>query len=168
MITNITDKKEFKVIGIEVRTTNAGGKGAGDCASLWGRFFAENLLDKIPNKLNPSVNFGLYVDYDKDFNVFEDCYTYIVGTEVSSLENIPEGMVGRVVPASKYAVVTTEGPFPEKIGEAWQYIWQTTTWGTGFKRAFTADMEVYDTARYMSPEKPEMDICISIEKAEKS
>ncbi|MCX7710015.1 MAG: GyrI-like domain-containing protein [Clostridia bacterium] len=162
MKTTIMEKKEFKVIGIEIRTTNEGGRGAMEGAQLWQKFFAENILEKIPNKINPAVNYGLYTEFDENFNIADGYYTYLACVEVSSLESIPEGMVGKTITSSKYVVITTEGPFPQKIGEAWQYIWETSSWDTDGKRAFKADFEVYDASRYLRAENPEMDIYISI------
>jgi predicted transcriptional regulator YdeE len=42
-------------------------------------------------------------------------YSWILGCEVSSLDEIPEGLVGKVIPESKYAVFTTQGEFPQGL-----------------------------------------------------
>jgi predicted transcriptional regulator YdeE len=92
------------------------------------------VLEKIPNKLNNTV-FAVYTDYEGDYTM---PYTYILGCEVSTLDVIPEGMTGKAIPEAKYAVFTSEGPYPQSLGAAWQAIWKTP-----LKRAYTDDFEVY-------------------------
>jgi len=41
----------MKIIGISVRTTNQNGQAMQDIGNLWQRFFSEQLLAKIPNKV---------------------------------------------------------------------------------------------------------------------
>lgn len=46
----------FKIIGISIRTTNRNNKAQQDLANLWGQFYAENILDKIPNKVSDNIS----------------------------------------------------------------------------------------------------------------
>ncbi|MBT0526984.1 effector binding domain-containing protein, partial [Riemerella anatipestifer] len=45
-------KNGFKVIGISTRTTNKDNKSKEDLGKLWGQFYAENIFEKIPNKVS--------------------------------------------------------------------------------------------------------------------
>ena len=55
------------------------------------RFFKENISSKIPNKINGDI-LALYTDYEGDYT---KPYSWILGCEVSSLEQVPEGLVGK-------------------------------------------------------------------------
>src|ERR1700685_2079239 len=52
----IVEEKEFSVIGIEARTNNAKEMSPnGVIPKQWGRFFKEGILEKIPNKVDPTI-----------------------------------------------------------------------------------------------------------------
>ena len=126
-------EKQKLIVGIEIRTSND--QCLVDMPRIWGKFHQEKILDKIPHKVNDTV-FALYTDYEGDYT---KPYSYILGCEVSTLEDIPEGMVGKVVPASTYAVYTTEGTYPQGLAQTWVSIWKSSP-----KRAYTSDLEVYN------------------------
>lgn len=65
----------FKVIGISTRTTNKDNQSQEDLANLWGRFYGQNMFDKIPNKVSDNT-LSIYIDYKSDFT---DEYTTIIG-----------------------------------------------------------------------------------------
>lgn len=144
-------KQESFLIGLELRTHNA------ECSSTMpahkDRFFKENIPAKIPNKINGDM-LALYTDYEGDYTM---PYSWILGCEVSSLDQIPEGLVGKVIPASNYAVFTTQGAFPQGLIAVWQDVWQS-----GLPRAYTSDFEVYPSD--FDPERnPEVKLYIAIE-----
>ena len=76
-------KKKF-FIGLELRTNNE------ECSSAMPahkeRFFGENVVSKIPNKVNGNI-LALYTDYEGDYT---QPYSWILGCEVSNLNEIPE------------------------------------------------------------------------------
>ena len=45
----------FKIIGISTRTTNKDKQAQQDLGNLWGQFYSENLLNKIPNKISNEI-----------------------------------------------------------------------------------------------------------------
>lgn len=146
------EKKYF--IGLELRTNNE------ECSVAMpahkDKFFSENTIEKIPNKVNGNI-YALYTDYEGDYS---KPYSWILGCEVSSLENIPTGLVGKVIPESKYAVFTTVGKFPEGLIAAWQSIWQSN-----LTRAYTSDFEVYPSD--FNPESnPEVKVFIALDKSQ--
>ncbi|RAJ83252.1 putative transcriptional regulator YdeE [Chitinophaga dinghuensis] len=126
----------MKIIGIAVRTTNQESKAAGDIGKLWEQFYSENLLDKIPNKVSNDI-YSIYTDYVSDYT--ED-YTTILGVAVSSLESIPEGMVGRDFPEAHFREYLVEGEMPQAVVATWVDIWKHDK---ELKRKYTYDFELY-------------------------
>lgn len=142
-------KKRF-FIGFELRTNNE--KCSSAMPSHKERFFADNIPSKIPNKVNDSI-LALYTDYEADYT---KSYSWILGCEVASLDEVPEGLVGKVIPDSKYAVFTTQGEFPQGLIAVWQAIWKSS-----LHRSYTTDFEVYRSD--FDPQKnPQVKVYIAI------
>ena len=146
-------KDEIKIIGIELKTTNENGQAVKDIPKFWQKFYSENLKNQIPNKIDEEI-FGLYIDYEKDFT---KPYSFIIGCKVSSLDKIPQNMVSKTIPASKYEVFTVKGKFPDELLKTWQYIWSSD-----LKRTYTGDFEVYGKRFFNNPQNPEIDVYIAI------
>ncbi|HSX37555.1 MAG TPA: effector binding domain-containing protein, partial [Chlamydiales bacterium] len=78
--------------------------------------------------------------------------------EVASLDDVPEGLVGKTIPASKYAVFTTKGAFPQGLIATWQEVWKSN-----LSRSYTSDFELYRSD--FNPQKnPEVKVYIAIER----
>ncbi len=141
-------------IGLELRTNNE------ECSQAMPahkeRFFRENILAKIPHKLNHDL-LALYTDYAGDHT---QPYSWILGCEVAHLHDIPEGLVGKEIPASHYAVYTTQGEFPQGLISAWQSIWTSP-----HVRKYTCDFEVYGPD-FHPQIHPEVKIYIAVESQE--
>ncbi|MBC2580040.1 effector binding domain-containing protein [Clostridium sp. DJ247] len=152
MPARVIEKGEMIVVGKEIRTSNKDGQCMKEIPEFWKEFSAQKLGDKICNKVNPNSILGVYTDYESNET---GTYSFIIGFQVSHVDSIPEGMVDKVIPASKYYVVTVKGKMPDKIGEAWAHIW-----GAGLERTYTADFELYDE-RYDGSENSEVDIYVS-------
>lgn len=153
MPVRILEKNETLIVGKEIRTTNAEGRCMREIPGLWQQFESQKLGDKILNKVEANSILGIYTDYESDE---KGEYSFIVGFQVNNIDFIPEGMVSKVIAASKYYVVTAKGKMPQKVGEAWAQIWNS-----GIDRAFKSDFELYDE-RYNGTENAEVDIYISI------
>lgn len=123
----------FYLIGLPIKTTPA--EAQEKIGAHWNRFFEENWLEKIPNRINDTL-YGLYTDYEGDFT---QPYTLIIGTQVSTLSSIPEGMVGKEIPAQTYALFEAKGEFPQALIDKWIEIWKTP-----LERSYLADFEKYD------------------------
>ena len=145
---------DFSIIGISVRTTNENGQAIKDIGPLWERFLSENLIEKIPNKVDPTV-YSVYTDYESDYT---KPYTVILGCKVSSLDDIPEGMVGRVIPGGKFTQFTAKGDLNQGI----VYSEWLNIWNTKLNRKYTADFEVYGQ-KALNPEDAEVDIFIAVD-----
>jgi len=145
---------QFYVIGIAVRTTNQGQQSSVDIPQLWHRFFAESILDQIPNKVDACF-YSVYTDYAGDFT---QPYTAILGCRVSTLDNIPEGMVGKAIPGGEFVQFTAKGSLNKgAVFSEWLKIWSTK-----LNRKYTADFEVYGE-KAQNPEDAEVGIFVAVE-----
>ncbi|AEA42814.1 GyrI-like domain-containing protein [Fluviicola taffensis] len=130
-------QKGFKIIGISVETSNQGGEASSAIGALWGQFISENLLSKIPNQLDSDI-LCIYTNYESDYT---GKYTCFLGVKVSSLEKIPEGLVGQEFEGGKFQPFLAQGEFPQAIVDTWQSIWDQDK---SLNRSYTYDYEVYD------------------------
>lgn len=126
----------FKIIGISTRTTNQNNQAQADLGNLWGQFFAQNIFEKIPNKLSNEV-FAIYTDYKSNYT--ED-YTTIIGVPVSTLDEIPNGLIGREFQGENFQKFIAKGKMPNAVVDTWLAIWQKDK---ELNRKYTYDFEVY-------------------------
>lgn len=153
METKIIDS--FYVVGISIRTTNAGGQAATDIEQLWQKFWGENIADKIPNKVSTEI-YAVYTDYETDFT---GPYTTIIGLPVHSLAAVPEGFTGLEIGRTTYREFTVKGKMPEAVGNSWMEIWADTALND--KRAYKADFTVHGE-KYNDTDQAEVSTYISI------
>lgn len=153
----IVTRNEKKVIGIEIRTSNQleVHKSTARIPKAWQTFVTDNVLQRIPNKAHKTVVLGVYTQYESDHN---GKYSLVIGTEVTSLDNIPEGMVGLTVVPSKYLEFNIKGQIPDVVVSSWQGIWKYFSEHKEYQRTYTTDFEVYDTDH---PDK--VDIFVAVE-----
>lgn len=130
-----TTIKSFKVIGVSVRTTNENGQSANDIQALWDKFMSEGVANKIPNKIDGEI-LSIYTNYESDHT---KPYDTILGCRVSSLEEIPEGMIGQFFEGGNYGEFISKGDLSQGI----VYTTWTEIWEKDQDREFTADFEVY-------------------------
>ena len=140
---------EIPLIGIEIRTNNASKM---DISDLWQRFYANGIQDRIANCTDSRL-FGVYSHYESDHN---GDYSYMIGCPVSELNNIPQGMVGRKIPAQSYHVARAKGALPDALTDTWHGIWQSD-----IKRAFSYDFEIYDD-RANDANNAEVDVFVAL------
>jgi len=143
----------FKIIGISTRTTNKDNKAQQDLVQLWGKFYSENIFEKIPNKLSNEI-LTIYTDYKSDFT--ED-YTTIIGIPVSTLAEIPNGLVGREFQAENFQKFTAKGEMPNAVVNTWIDIWKRDK---ELNRKYSYDFEVYGE-KSQNGENSEVDIYIA-------
>lgn len=130
------------VIGIE-RPLMPGKQLRIDVHEHWDRFHKEKILEKIPNKISNEI-LGLYCDYE---NGNQSPYQFVIGCKVSSIMNIPKGMVAKIIPESRYAMFHAQGEFPKSVQDVWDAVWKK-----GLKRTFTGDFELYGK-KFNNPDK---------------
>lgn len=141
----------FHIIGIIVRTTNKDGKAAQDIGGLWQKFMSENIIGQIPNKVDHEV-YSVYTDYEGDYT---QPYTTLLGCKVTSLEEIPKGMIGKSFGESTYLKFTAKGNLADNIVyDAWAKIWNKD-----LDRRYIADFEVYGGKSTRSDKRRSRDLC---------
>ncbi len=143
----------FQVIGISIRTTNEGAKAEAEIGQLWQDFMAKDIPSKIPNKLNTNI-YSIYTDYESDHR---QGYTAVLGCEVSTLEEIPAGMIGLEVAGATYSKSSVRGDLQQGIiVEHWN-----TIWNQDLNRAYTTDFEVFGE-KAQDPRDAEVDFYIAL------
>lgn len=143
----------FQLIGIAVRTSNANGQAASEIAGLWQTFLVEQVLQKIPNRVDDTV-YSLYTEYEGDHN---HPYTAMLGCKVTDLSDIPEGMQGKSFTGGKYVQLSARGDLMQGlVVKQWMDIWEMD-----LDRAYTADFEVFGE-KAQNPKDAEVDFLIAI------
>ncbi|HLY39595.1 MAG TPA: GyrI-like domain-containing protein [Terracidiphilus sp.] len=150
----------FYVAGFSARTNNAKeATGHGVIGQLWQDFYQKDLAAQIPHRIGADT-IVVYSDYDSDE---KGDYTYLLGTRVSSVDNLPSGMTYRKIAPGTYAVLTTDrGPVTEVVSALWKKIWGMTPEDLGGKRAFLTDYEVYDQ-RAADPHSAQVEFHIGVQ-----
>lgn len=154
---------EIKLVGISARTNNANmfemNPTNNKIVSTVQKYFQGGLPEKINNRKKPGVTYCVYTDYESDFT---GDYTYFIGEEVDSFDDLPEGFVTHTIPTQLYAKFTNgPGPMPGVCISMWQQIWQMTPEDFKSQRAYIADFEVYDE-RSLDHQNVTLDIYIGI------
>ncbi|MDR1201957.1 MAG: effector binding domain-containing protein [Tannerellaceae bacterium] len=143
----------IQIIGISVRTSNAAQPVTNDISTLWGRFWNEHILSKIPHKMNDDI-YAVYTEYEGDANA---PYTTVIGCRVSSLDTIPEGMKGVTIEGGDYAKTHVNGKLSDGIvQQGWSSVWQAN-----LDRKYQADFEWYKCDGF-DPDQAEVDIFVGL------
>ena len=136
--------QEKKIVGIKVRTNNQREMDPlkGRILPCLQKYFHQNLAVQIPNRVNPGTTYCIYTDYESDH---QGDYTYFVGEEVSSFENVPLSLETTTIPQQKYIKFTNgPGAMPDVVRKPWMQIWQMSSKEMGGDRSYLADFEIYD------------------------
>lgn len=148
----------FKIIGISTRTTNKDNQSQEDLGKLWGQFFAENVIAKIPNKVSNNI-ITIYTDYKSDYT---DEYTTIIGIPVSTLDEIPDKLIGREFQSDDFRKFIAKGKMPNAVMNAWLDIWKKDK---QLNRKYSYDFEVYGE-KSQNGENSEVEIYLSTKQKE--
>ncbi len=128
--------------------------------ALWGRF-----IDRRHEIRNAKPGYTLGVCFSQHPDIVKqegDAFTYIAGLPVTTLADIPAGMVGTTIPASRYAVFTHKGLL-SNLPLTISYIWGTWIPKGEYKRRESPDFELYDERFDPESETGEFDIYVPIE-----
>ncbi|SDM92992.1 GyrI-like domain-containing protein [Kriegella aquimaris] len=143
----------FKVIGISMTTSNERVQKTQDIAKLWGHFIAEKISEKIPNKIDNSI-LSIYTHYESDH---QGIYDTILGCRVSTLNVVPDGMVGESFGGGAYMRFVSKGDFTKgAVYNTW-----TEIWNSPLHRIYSADFEVYGE-KSKDPTSAEIDIFVAV------
>lgn len=163
MSKSIEQLSTIKLVGLKVQTSNAYemNQATAKIGVTMRRFFTERLQDKIFYRKNPGRVFAVYTNYESDEH---GEYTYFLGEEVYSFENIEQKYATLTIPAQTYVKFTSNpGQMPDVVINMWKNIWKMNTYELGGQRAYVADFEIYDE-RSQNPNNAVCDIYIGITK----
>lgn len=158
----IIQLSEIKLVGITARTnlTNEMNPLTAKIGTTVQQYFREAFPEKISHRKKPGITLCVYTEYESDYT---GDYTFFIGEEVTSFEDLPQGSRSLTIQPQTYTLFTTEpGVMPQVVIEAWQKIWQMTPMELEGKRAYRADFELYDH-RASDPHNTILDICIGIQ-----
>ena len=133
----IVDRNEILVIGLEQAYDQDSKQSIPD---LWRRLTER--IGEIPGR-KPDFAYGICEPHDPS----EGRFVYMAAVEVDSLEAVPDGMVGKTLPAQRYAVFTHKlqsSDIAADIEPTLQYIWSTWLPQSGYDRTGAPDFELYD------------------------
>lgn len=148
--------QKFYVVGITTRTINKNGQSAHDIEVLWQTFWNQNIADKIDNKISQDI-YAVYTNYESDYT---QSYDTIIGYAVSSLEDIPEGLVGLTISQTTYQKIISKGKMPEAVFNTWLEIWADEELNA--KRTYKADFTIHGE-KYFDGDQAEVETFISIQ-----
>ncbi|MBA8666789.1 GyrI-like domain-containing protein [Holosporaceae bacterium 'Namur'] len=152
---------EIKLTGIKVRTSNKAefNSSTAKIGATIEHYSKNQIADKIADRKNPGTTICLYAEYESDM---DGEYSYFIGEEVTSYDNISKGLDIYTIPAQTYVKFTTQsGAMPNVVINAWQQIWQMSGADLGGIRNYHADFEIYD-ARSKDPNNTIVDVYIGI------
>ena len=163
MYRSIIQRPVMKLIGITERTNNANeiNPETGKLLPTIRKYFGNSMMEKINNRHNPGTTYCVYTNYESDFT---GDYTYFIGEEVTSLDDIPVGFETLTIPEQKYIKFTNgPGPMPKVCIDIWQKVWADevalTLEGT---RGYIADFEVYDERSQHDHSNVTLDVYVGI------
>ncbi|AZN36187.1 GyrI-like domain-containing protein [Iodobacter ciconiae] len=129
----------FTVAGIAVRTKNSDefNPTTARIARLWGQFFTENLIDKIPDRLADSPVYGVYSEFENDANGLYDL------TAGVSVRQAGDDFTHVAIEPGSYLVFEGAGPMPGAVIQAWGHVWTYFEQNPQIKRSYQSDFESY-------------------------
>lgn len=145
-LTEIATKDEITVVGMRHMK--------GQIMQLWQEFLPRSV--EIKNSLDKGVFYGFQGMVDGSDSV------YIACTEVSTFDDVPEGMVSWTIPAGKYAVFTCKG-IPESLDDTFDEKLYTN-WLPSAELEPSANyyVEIYDQRFRPGSEDSEVDLWVPV------
>lgn len=135
---------EIKIAGISCRTNNANemNQDLAQIGKTVQEYFKVINKEGIKSSKNTGVTYCVYTDYATDYT---GDYTFVIGQEVSSFEEIPSHFAQVIICAQEYTKFTTEsGVMPNVCVDAWKRIWQMSDDELEGRRSYKTDLEIYD------------------------
>jgi predicted transcriptional regulator YdeE len=144
--------EEIKLVGITTITDNDNESSLKTTKILpcVQTYFGQKIYEKIKNRKKPGTTFAAYTNYDSKYVDTTQCgykgsYTYFLGEEVTSFDDISEGLETLIIPVQDYIKFTTNpGVVPNIIRDAWKEIWGMSTQNLGGIRRYLTDFEIHD------------------------
>ena len=83
----------------------------------------------------------------------------IIGISVSTLDEIPNGLIGREFKADNFKKFVAKGKMPKAVVDTWEEFWQKNS---EINRKYTYDFEVY-SEKSQNGENSEVEIFVAVE-----
>lgn len=112
---NLLTSNSIKVIGIELDISHIAGANFEISRQFLIRFFKGHEYKKIPNQIESQHYIGVISNNYMQPN----SYTFFLGAEVSTLEEIPNGFVGKEIKPSKYVVSRATAGVSNNVEDIW-------------------------------------------------
>jgi AraC family transcriptional regulator len=129
----IVNTKEIKAVGYVYYGDNC----KGEIPELW-NVFNKNYMS-IQHKHSSMLCYGICDDMPDA----EGKFHYVACAEVDSFEDMPAGMVTRVVPAGKYVMYTFSGPL-QNLGEFYENMFTKWIPAADYEVEDRPQIELYD------------------------
>jgi AraC family transcriptional regulator len=149
----IIDLEALNLVGVAFYGDSTEGK----FARVWDRFMQLEKL--VTQRVNEKTYYGVEI-YGPEF--FQSMlWTYFPAVAVSSLQDIPGPMLGKTLPASKYAVFTVTGGLA-RIREMFHYAYSEWIPASDYEVAHPFDFELYDERFHGDVADSQIDVHIPI------
>ncbi len=122
-------------------------------------FFGDDVSSTIQNTVSPRVVCGVVGEYDMASGVG----LYMMGDQVESIGEIPEGCRSYTIPAGKYASVRFSAPNREALTgstliEANDYLYSTWMPASAYVSTEMMQVEIYRDEEFEIPSNPVMEV----------
>ncbi|MFH1770627.1 MAG: GyrI-like domain-containing protein [archaeon] len=154
----IVEKDEFLVVGIPVKVSLNDEGYQKKIMQTWMDIMPR--VDEIKNR-SSELFFGI-CDTSCGIERDECSFESIAAVEVSKIEDVPEGMTSKKVPAAKYFVATHKGRV-EKLGQTWGAIEQEMKTQDLKEDRAKIFFELYDERFKMDSDESEIDLYTPLE-----
>jgi predicted transcriptional regulator YdeE len=166
----IVEYPGVKLVGIVTEMTNNAAE-AGSCDGkifpVVKQYFHGGMAEKIAHRKKPGTTYCAFTAYDPLYtneNNYKGDYSYFIGEEVLSFDDVPEGFVTLTIPAQAYVKFTNgPGAMPNVLMDVWKRIWGSTQEELGGKRTYKVDFEMYDE-RANDHQNIVLDVFVGVEK----
>jgi len=126
----------------------------------WSDF--EHKVNQISNRVGSDA-FGIYEEYSESEDRIG--FTYICAVEVANFDEVPDGMISRIIPEQMYAVFRHTGDL-SLLPETLKYIWGSWLPKSDYEYVEKPDFELYSPG--LNPNDPEHVLFLNIPVSRKS
>ncbi len=154
----IVKKAAFKAVGISCMSTMQNNV----IPQLWGEF--SKVCANIPNSANPGTALGICSSPEGTEINENTPFKYLACMEVSSFDDIPEGMESRELPEAEYAVFEHHGAL-DTLDKTYEAIYQGWFSKGEYKQGGNYDFELYDHRFKFGESDSILEIWVPVQKA---
>lgn len=135
----------FKIAGQMISTSWEYGRHKKDIPRFLNKYYADRLWEAIPDRVEAdvSIDYGLVADFGLDGLSFN----YTEGSAVSSFDNLPPDIIGKIVPEGCYAKFTSPPAskfnFISVLQKTWSYVELKWLPDSDYKHAGTHEIITY-------------------------